>query len=492
MLINQVTDRLTVYGVRIINIVYEIMERIAIHSENSEVIGNNVYEYTFFGIELDSSGNSTLRNNSMTDNTYNFGVDGNSLHDFINDIDDSNTVNDKPIRYLINQHDFTIDSFTFQEMGYLGLVNSTSIRVQNLDVQDNVQGILFGFTTNSTISNVNASKNWNGVYVAHSSNISVIGSYANNNFDYGIKFFNSTRSLASGNNADNNGWAGIGIFRSPNSTVDGNKANFGTYNLHIVSTNNSVITRNSAAQSKPGGYSIALYYSHNNIIYHNMFTNSLLYVETKNKTLFIPPNGWDNSLEGNYWSNFRGTDANQDGIGDSAYTVGENNVDNYPLMGIFSDFNVTWEERTYNFAIISNSTISQFQFNPFNRTLSLSITDENVTRGFCRIAIPNVLLHDLEDSDLIVLINGRQPDLQNRWTDETYTYFYFTFSNSTPSLAIPGFLIAFILALVTALVFAIAILVKKHRTSASAGREKVPLTVVSMRLLPKTKSTQLH
>lgn len=179
------------------------------HSKNSEVTGNNVCKYTFFGIELDSSGNSTLRNNIMTDNKYNFGVNGNSLYDFINDIDDSNTVNGKPIHYLINQHDFTIDSFTFQEMGYLGLVNSTGIKVQNLDVQDNVQGILFAYTKNSTISNVNARKNWNGIYVAHSSNISVIESNANNNFDYGIKFFNSTHSLASGNNADNNGWSGI-------------------------------------------------------------------------------------------------------------------------------------------------------------------------------------------------------------------------------------------------------------------------------------------
>jgi len=268
----------------------------------------------------------------MVENKYNFGVKGDSLSDFINDIDVSNTVNGKPIHYLINQHNITIDAFTFQEIGYLSLVNSTNIKVKNLNVQNNVQGILFAFTMNSTINNVNAKNNWNGIYVAHSSNISVSGNNANSNFDYGIKFFYSSRSIARGNNVDNNGWAGIGLFGSPNSTVDGNEANFNTYNLHIVYTNNSVIARNNALTVRLGGYSIAVYYSHNNVIYHNTFASSLIHVETRNGTRFTPRNSWDNGLEGNYWSLYRGVDANQDGIGDTPHMVGEGNIDNYPLM----------------------------------------------------------------------------------------------------------------------------------------------------------------
>ncbi len=302
------------------------------YSRNSEVTGNNVDGYTQFGVVIEASGNSTLRNNRLVENEYNFGVNGNSLFDFINDIDDSNTVNGKPIHYLINQHNITIDASTFQEIGYLGLVNSTNIKVKNLNVQNNKQGILFAFTIDSSISNVNAKNNWNGIYVAHSSNISVSGNNANNNFDYGIKFFNSPRSIASGNNVDNNGWAGIGLFGSFNSTVDGNEANFNYYNLHIVYTNNSVIAGNNALAVKPNGYSIAVYYSHNNLIYHNTFATTLLYVETRNGTPFTPRNSWDNGLEGNYWSDYTGEDADGDGIGDTPYVVGENNVDNYPLM----------------------------------------------------------------------------------------------------------------------------------------------------------------
>jgi hypothetical protein len=45
-------------------------------------------------------------------------------------------------------------------------------------------------------------------------------------------------------------------------------------------------------------------------------------------------NIWDYSHKGNYWDNYEGTDSNNDGIGDSAYTVTQvgSNVDKYPLM----------------------------------------------------------------------------------------------------------------------------------------------------------------
>jgi parallel beta-helix repeat protein len=51
---------------------------------------------------------------------------------------------------------------------------------------------------------------------------------------------------------------------------------------------------------------------------------------------FIPPpppssNHWDNGEKGNYWSDYKGSDSNGDGIGDTAYYLYENNQDNYPL-----------------------------------------------------------------------------------------------------------------------------------------------------------------
>lgn len=44
------------------------------------------------------------------------------------------------------------------------------------------------------------------------------------------------------------------------------------------------------------------------------------------------PHAWDDGGEGNFWSDYNGTDTNHDGIGDTAYVVDVQNQDRYPLM----------------------------------------------------------------------------------------------------------------------------------------------------------------
>jgi hypothetical protein len=44
----------------------------------------------------------------------------------------------------------------------------------------------------------------------------------------------------------------------------------------------------------------------------------------------------DNGSIGNYWSDYRGTDSNVDGIGDTAYVFDKNHLDHYPLMTPFN------------------------------------------------------------------------------------------------------------------------------------------------------------
>jgi len=68
-------------------------------------------------------------------------------------------------------------------------------------------------------------------------------------------------------------------------------------------------------------------YTENNVIYHNSFINN-----TDQVSLSSSSDIWDNDYEGNYWSDYAGTDSDGDGIGDNPYIINENNRDRYPLM----------------------------------------------------------------------------------------------------------------------------------------------------------------
>jgi len=445
------------------------------HSSNAQVIGNHVSGFRHFGIELDSSGNCLLRNNSMVGNKYNFGVDGELLSDFLNDIDDSNTVNGKPVRYLINRRDLVVGYQTFEDYGYLGFVNSTNIRVEDLEVRDNKEGLLFAFVADSSITDVNAVDNWNGIYVAHSRNVSVSLCRASHNFDYGIKFFNSSRSSAIQNNVDNNGWAGIGLFGSPDSILDMNEANFNSFNLHLVFTNNSLVTGNNASglvPGKAGGYSIAVYYSHDNLIHHNSFSTTLLYVESINGSRFTPRNSWDNGFEGNYWLSYGGLDENHDGIGDAAYSVGEGNVDNYPLMGRFREYGVLFEGRLYDIATICNSTIQRFDFGSSARKMSLTVSGPNGTLGFCRIAVPNSLIQDMGYGNMSFdFSGGLLPTLVRNWTDGESQYWYFSYIHVDEGWILDPWLVVIALGLCALLISAgliLFVVFRKRRASSKS------------------------
>jgi hypothetical protein len=79
-------------------------------------------------------------------------------------------------------------------------------------------------------------------------------------------------------------------------------------------------------------------------------------------------NVWDNGSEGNYWSNYNGTDLDNDGIGDTKLPW--EGVDNYPLMNpywnpgdIDHDLDVDIFDVVYA-AVAYDSTPSDPNWNP--------------------------------------------------------------------------------------------------------------------------------
>ncbi|GAI25121.1 unnamed protein product, partial [marine sediment metagenome] len=131
-----------------------------------------------------------------------------------------------------------------------------------------------------------------------------------------------------------------------------------------------------------------------------------------------------------------GTDNNGDGIGDIAYIIDENNRDNYPLMAPITTFDVgTWEWTRYKVDIISNSTVSDFNFNPESALVRFNVEGETGTTGFCRVTIPKDLLNTEDDWIVLVDDNSITPTVKQ---DTNNTYLYFTYQHSTKTIEIIG------------------------------------------------------
>lgn len=128
--------------------------------DTAMVSNNRIIKNAGYGTYLNYISTATLLNNAMIDNKYNFGVWGSALKHFTHNVDTSNTVNAKPIYYLVNIRDMIIDS---PDAGFIGIVNSVNITIQNLALTNNVEGILFAYVNSSGIKNVSLQNNWAGI-----------------------------------------------------------------------------------------------------------------------------------------------------------------------------------------------------------------------------------------------------------------------------------------------------------------------------------------
>jgi parallel beta-helix repeat protein len=253
-------------------------------SSNANIYGNNVTNNVRNGIGIHRSSYNVLRNNLMINNSYNLEVLGLSLNEFIQDIDWSNTVDGKPVRYWISKQGLSVPL----DAGYVALVNCSNIMVSKLNLTKNGYPMLLAYTTDSTITQNYIANNRGAIELIHSS---------------------SNRIYA--NNITTNINAGISLEWSQNNSVLGNN-----------------LTENQ--------YGIIIFQCSNNVIYHNNLINNTQQILTDSVNI------WDDGYPsgGNYWSNYIGIDEKcgpyqnyqgSDGIGDTPHIIDMSNQDKYPL-----------------------------------------------------------------------------------------------------------------------------------------------------------------
>jgi hypothetical protein len=124
-----------------------------------------------------------------------------------------------------------------------------------------------------------------------------------------------------------------------NNTVTGNWVEDNIVGI-LLSGLNSTVTYNYIENNMRG-----LFFGFNNpdgdiipsdiVINHNSFLSNDIQLNgclCKDYNTSEPPHSWDDGKEGNFWSDYTGTDADGDGRGDTPYVVDILNQDTHPLM----------------------------------------------------------------------------------------------------------------------------------------------------------------
>ena len=313
--------------------------------------------------------------------------------------------------HIASTANVTIEGFTVRRSGlypYCGIFVDHSVdnTIMNNIVIDNTEGISLLSCSGNVICGNSVSNSSDGIYLFSSSN-NVISrnTISLSNYD-GIYLSYSVNNVVSRNFVLHNNLNGISLYGSSSNVVCGNTVLDNYYGISFF------------------------YFGGNNTIYHNSFNNT-------DQVGIDLANVWDHDGEGNYWSDYSGQDLDRDGLGDVPYVIDGINQDSHPLMGFFSDFDVSIEGETYDVTVISNSTISAFEFElgkeTRNRIIHFNATGEDDAAGFCRVRIPTELMN----YSYIVLIDGEEiiPTLLNV-SNETYVYLYFTYLHKTNAITI--------------------------------------------------------
>ncbi|MFA5365685.1 MAG: NosD domain-containing protein [Candidatus Bathyarchaeia archaeon] len=225
----------------------------------------------------------------------------------------------------------------YEQLGFVQIGNQTAPLVTQKDSNKSYTGI-YSCSEKLTVKNLTITEFLCGIELEYASDNCIVDNEITNNTQ-GICIHNSSNNTISRNTVSNNR-QGITLTTSHDSIQDNNLFNNSEYGIKLSWSFNNISGNNIA--NNTNGVCVTL--SSHNTFSANIFLNNTKqvnfnpiideYHDDIDSVTTQPAlvNNWDDGSKGNCWSDYNGTDANNDGIGDTPYMMDANNKDNYPLM----------------------------------------------------------------------------------------------------------------------------------------------------------------
>lgn len=388
----------------------------------------------------------------------------------------------------VNKHTIHVDAGIYY--GHIVLNKSVSLVGENAETTtidgNETETVVIIEADNTRISNFTIQRSGttdgSGIRISSLSSNNVVSYNILKSNLYGI-VTNSEDNTFAYNNISSNSCGILLLLGSKWNAIVGNTISSNVYGIWCEYSSSNFIIGNTIIHNNQCG--IWLSKSNSSRIYNNNLVDNLPQMSVFNSFNFL-----NNSFEGNYWSDYNGSDSNNDGIGDLPKTVDANNRDNYPLMGIFFVFRTFLG---YYVNVISNSTIEGFEYSGSNRTIKIIVSNmtKDQNHGFCRLRIP----HGLLPPPYNVTINNNSVPYTTIDENDTLSIIYFSYEHSTLEIVIiskiqnalifPIFVIVTSITIIFVVATLLAIIVRR-RKKPSPKRKNVVKTRLNLSLKAMT------